>query len=369
MPLLSEGPLQARDLRLLADDEHAEAAFLRLWDLMRDRLERAAVRLGLPPTEAEDVVQSVSVRLWQRRHRLAESSIGPFWALAFKSVKNMAIDWGRRQSKASEQAIEDELLPSEDVPYVDVLVERSLERESVYAAADRLWLGALSGADETRILAVQLCLIEGLPVAEVGAMLRIPVEELVGSLRDPLIGCHALYRALRWENDELARYVLDPEAPPTSQRVEELLREAQHGGAASVGPWISLEVAIVILRVRFGMTEDEISRALSGRVDALTAAAVIRRAVDAYPFVRIAENAVGAWRPSETEPSEAGVWRRLVFEYHLRHQLPHKQILERVAPAASTLHFELKPTTLNSWIGNGRLWAQIASFVANEHAP
>lgn len=367
MSLLPEGAEQARDVSLLSREDGSEA-FLRLWALMRDRLVRTAVRLGLSHENAEDVVQSVSGALWERRSSLAGMSVGSFWAYAFRSVKNLARDQTRRQGRVHLEPLEDGDIPAEDGAYVDTIVEAVLERDGVYDMADRLWLGELQGAAE-RILAVQLCLTEGLEPEESAAVLGLSPQDVRALLADSTIARHAAYRALMWESEDLAGHVLAPERPVKPQDAEGLLRSARRGEAVAVGTWSSLEVVIVILHVRYGMSRADIARLVPEAAREGLVEKVVYQAVEAYPFPKIAARGSTLLRACLDESlRKPGLWRRLVFEYHFRVQLPHKQILERIAPAGACLGVELKETTLNSWIGNGRLWAQIAAYATKESA-
>ncbi len=366
MALLPDDPCQARDLILLASEPDAERSFLRLWTLMRDRLFRVALKFGLSEEDAEDAVQTVSSRLWERRSSLAEMSVGAFWALSFRSIKNLAIDQTRRRSKVQISPIEDLDLSPDDLPFVDTLVEALLEREQVFAAADRLWLGCLPRSS-TAVLAVQLCLTEGLEPKAAAAMLGLDEDRVQEIVQDTLIARYAVCRALMWDNAELAGYVLCPENPPSSSALEDLLRRGLRGEGESVGSWSAWEAVVVVLYVRYGMPADEIRRLLPVHQTDVEIDQVIRKAATFFPFAQIGSTAaelLGSCLDEGLRPP--GLWRRLVFEYHVRAQLPHRQILERTVPAASPLSVELKQTTLNSWIGNGRLWAQMASFVASE---
>lgn len=361
MAMLPEGPREEHDVKLLADERQSDAAFFRLWSLMRPRLAKAAERFGLSADDAEDIVASVSTNLWERRASLAELSAGAFWAFSFRSAKNLAVDYLRRQGKVRTSPIEEDRdLPSGDVAYVDVIVETLLTTESLYASADRLWLGEYT-CPATWILAVQLCITEGLTLKQAGEMLGIGPEEMERAVRSPVVARYAAYSALLWDNESLAAHVLD-----SGMAIEDLMRRFHRGDAVSAGPWEGIEVPIVILHVRYAMISADIERVLTRETPAGRVEEVIRKAVERYPFTDLARAAEAVLKADALR--DGGLWRRLVFEYYTRLQLPHKQILERTSAAAAELQVEVKQTTLSSWIGNGRLWAQLAAFVSQGEA-
>jgi hypothetical protein len=85
------------------------------------------------------------------------------------------------------------------------------------------------------------------------------------------------------------------------------------------------------------------------------------------PFRRIAAKVSDGLRSSRApfDPLRSpGLWKRLAFQYHTFHELPHKQILERTEPAAHEGGFVLTAGMLNVWLSNGRLFQQLASYAA-----
>jgi len=311
---------------------------------MRPRLERVAIRFGLTCEEAEDVVQTVSMNLWERRQTVASQGVGAFWALAHRAVKNLSIDVERRRQRVPFLPIESIEIPAADRPYVDEIVSACLERESIDEIADELWLGTCD-LDARELLALRLCLREGVAADEAERIVGIDSGSIEKIAKDLSAVRHALYHALLWESEALADYVL--------------------GCLASADPTIQLQATVIALRVRHGMTNQEISRHLADEIDEAEVERIAESVIEKYPFVAISQRAFGLTQPDlATLLDDLGIWKRLVFEYHLRFELPYKQILERTGPPASVFGIGLKPTTLNSWTGNGRLWSQIAAAIS-----
>lgn len=353
---------------MLGDASMSADAFTRLWSLVQERLARAAKRFGLSEDDANDVVQSVSIRLWERRASFTDFGVGAFWAYAFRMVKNLAIDRTRRDRRFEMVEVNDDTISAADSPYVEALVEAALERGELTSLADRLWLGDPPRSSDS-VLAVQLCLTEGVTPLEAAAILGLDPPTVERLLHTPEVARYAAYAALMWPSEELVAYVLDPSSSSSQSDPAEILRRSRAGEEVPMGAWAASEVPPVILHVLYGMNMEEIVRVLAPATNPVEVTAVIHRAVDVYPFARIASNVATALHACLEEVLRNGdFWRRLVFEYHTHVQLPHRQILDRTGPAAAVFSFDLKPTTLNSWIGNGRLWSQLAAFAAKEAA-
>lgn len=344
MPLLPEGQTEQRSLESMTNGHEADLAFQHLWTLMRGRLERAAVRFGLTSEDAEDVVQTVSMNLWERRQTLASQGVGALWGLAHRAVKNLSIDFERRRQRVPFLPIESIEIPEDDRPYVDEVVSAFLERESIDQIADELWLGTRD-LDPSELLALRLCLREGVAADEAERIVGIDSGSIARIAKDLSAVRHALYQSLRWESEALADYVLEH--------------------LSSTDATIQLQTTVIALRIRHGMTKEEISRRLADEIGEMEVERITESITDKFPFVAISQRAFGLTQPDLVALlDDLGIWKRLVFEYHIRFELPHKQILERTGPSASVFGIGLKPTTLNSWTGNGRLWSQIAAAIA-----
>lgn len=344
MPLLPEGQTEQRSLESMTSGHEADLAFQHLWTLMRKRLERAAIRFGLTSEDAEDVVQTVSMNLWERRETIATQGVGAFWGLAHRAVKNLAIDVERRRRRVPFLPIESIEIPEADRPYVDEVVSAFLQRESIDEIADQLWLGTCD-PDASELLALRLCLREGVTPNEAERIMGIKAGSIEKITKDLSAVRHALYQSLLWDSEALADYVL--------------------GRLSSTDETAQLQTRVIALRVRHGMTKEEILRHLADEVDEVEVERIAESVIEKFPFVAISQRAFGLTQP-DLAPllDDLGIWKRLVFEYHLRFELPHRQILERTGPSASVFGIGLKPTTLNSWTGNGRLWSQIAAAIA-----
>jgi DNA-directed RNA polymerase specialized sigma24 family protein len=290
------------------------------------------------------VVQTVSINLWERRQAIASQGVGAFWGLAHRAVKNLSIDVERRRQRIPFLPIESIEIPEADLPYVDEIVSAFLQRESIDEIADELWLGTYD-RDPSELLALRLCLREGVAPHEAERIMGIDAGSIERIAKDVSAVRHALYQSLLWESGALADFVL--------------------GCLSSTDAATQLHAAVIVLRVRHGMTTQEIARHLAGEIDEVEVERITQSVIEKYPFVAISQRAFGLTQPGlATLLYDVGVWKRLVFEYNLRFELPHKQILERTGPSASVFGIELKPTTLNSWTGNGRLWSQIAAAIA-----
>ena len=65
--------------------------------------------------------------------------------------------------------------------------------------------------------------------------------------------------------------------------------------------------------------------------------------------------------------SKSGIWSRLAFEYRYRHTLPHRDIQERIHPAANVVHYEINLKMLNSWLSGGRMLDRVRQYHEKRH--
>lgn len=333
--LPDEGDYRAQLARLSDDGETAAAAFDRLWRLTRGATRRLVVRGGLPTGEAEDVVQEVYLRLWRHRRTIRAKTVGEWYALVRKTTFHAVLALQPSQPLADLGDLED--IPHQDLRHLDEILLATEEGRTLYQAADDLWLGRPQNHDDAEVgaAALLLVLLHGLPATEVAAMFDGDLDRWVA---DPPTLNRALFAALCWPSDALADHVL--------------------GGAA----WTSEERQIVLWRIQNGLSDDKIVRASGGTANP---EAVLERARAMYPFPKIARDLAKALEPYDQASAlvQGGLWRRIAFEYHTRLELPHRQILERAAPAAYEAGFNLTETTLNNWFGLGRLWSQLAAHL------
>ncbi len=129
-------------------------------------------RLGVEPSEAEDLVQEVFMKLF--RYADSYQPSGRFEAYAFRIARNAWIDRSRRAAlrpRRSQEVMQDgELVPSLQVAAPaespSVLVERKEEATRVEAALQHL--------SEAQRSVFELGVIQELPYQDISAVLMIP---------------------------------------------------------------------------------------------------------------------------------------------------------------------------------------------------
>jgi RNA polymerase sigma-70 factor (ECF subfamily) len=140
------------------------AAFTRLVARHRKKLIAMTTRIVGSYALAEDVVQDVFTRAWQRAPLWRPRSEGSFGAWLARVATNLAIDHAR---KAAPLPLEDAAEPLDGTPSADAqLIEREDERRLA---------GALAALPARQRAAVALTYDQGLANAEAAAAMEISV--------------------------------------------------------------------------------------------------------------------------------------------------------------------------------------------------
>jgi DNA-directed RNA polymerase specialized sigma24 family protein len=369
LPLSATAELDfERDLALFrGEDEFAAGeAFRRLWDAFDKRMINLLVSGGMRRDDAEDMAQIARIRFWERRLKLEIPNAGAWWGLVRKTGRNLAIDWSRGKHD-TELGSWDECqdIPDEDMPYVDAIVVASQHLRRLYDAADDLWLGKTTAGDEA-LLAVQLCFLEGFDRDSAAHLLQVSPTQIEAWLKDAAVLARFAYRQLFWPNDALAGYVLRPEKPFTPSELDDLGLAAREGTDEPPAGWGWNEVLVVLVRLRNGLLSEQILRFEKCGMDPESLETFLAHVRTRFPFEKVAKRLLQRLDPEGETLSSGGLWRRLAFQYHVSAELPNRQVLERMEPAAALASVKMTDAMLNNWIGLGRLWSQLAAFVQEE---
>jgi len=350
-------------VRVSGDDEReASEAFETLCASSRLAGFRMLSRSGVKDADAEDVIQSAFAELWNSRRTLSAATPGSWYSLVRRSVM-----WqlSKRISKIErEKFLSEQIIPEDELPYLDEMVFASDERRKLYTAADDLWLGPMEDDLVFGVAAARLILVEGLEIEDVASMFEVTKEQVSRWLRKEALLTRAVYLGLCWPVEKLAGYVLRPDFPLTSDELDQVTSPE----GFSPGPdWTAEEARIVCWRLRNGMRKRDIVRISAGSLDLPTVEAVLKKLHVALPLEEIArsmrQGLAEVGRPNAL--ASAGIWKRLAFQYALR-ELPNSQIVDLVAPPASVGPFLIDAAKLNRWVTSGLLFSQLASFVRDQ---
>lgn len=359
----SDDPSTLRDIeRVSGEDEAlARAALERLWAATRPTVLRRLRRLGVRPEDAEDQAQRAAAYLWRHRRSFRARSAAEWHALA-RTVARRCVAAEMRSLDRRRRAEADFAVPEADRPYLDAFVAAADDLRRVYEAADALWLGGSAGGDAAlAAAAVQQVLLERVPERDAATMFGVAPEAVAAWLEDPAIVARALFASLCWPGDALAGFVLRPERPLAPDELDRLSEER------SPEAWPGVEARVVVWRARNAMGDEEIAARARGSLDAASVAEVLDRYRGALPFktLALALSDELARRGSD-EIRKTGLWRRIVFEYASRHELPHLHIEERAGEAARVAGVKVDMGTLNNWLSMRRLYAQLAARLREE---
>jgi RNA polymerase sigma-70 factor, ECF subfamily len=143
---------------------------------LRGPVFRYLIRIGLPPEEAEDVVQEAFLRLFQHLREIREQGQMRRWI--FHVARNLAIDRHRRQRRFTLKSRQELVELSARLQDLTSNPEERLLEEERIDLLDRA-LGTLTNR-QTQCLDLRM---EGLSYREIGDRLGVAVSTVAGSLK------------------------------------------------------------------------------------------------------------------------------------------------------------------------------------------
>ena len=138
-----------------------KTVFNRLMADMRPKLYRFALALTKRADEAEDIVQEVGLKLWERRDEL--DTVKSFEAYAMSAVRNRSLDFNRSPRNRTDELNETFDVAHEQTPY------KSLEQADMVEHVKRL----IERLPEQQKLVIRLRDIEGYEIEEIAEILEI----------------------------------------------------------------------------------------------------------------------------------------------------------------------------------------------------
>jgi len=351
-----------------SDVTACEEAFSVLTARTRPVLQHLLYRKLRSEQDREDVVEEVFLRIWRSRERLEFPTLGSWWRFVRTAANRVAIDHARRSvDTVTLDDREFAELPATEVEWADRLMEIFEDRRMLYRLADEVFLGLADEAtDEARthrLLAAKLYVVDRMPWKQVCRLVNAnaPDAEHIGRsdldriLRDPGVIRHLVYSELHWENEELCDYLLG--VKPRSDWTEPLAADG----------YGEVEILAIQLRFRHILLLEQIVNRLSTRLKKSELIAIFDSCVRRFPFVFIMNRLIrnsghlrGAWE----QFAAPGLWQRLSFQYCCHNGLPHKDIHDRVAPAAELAGCKITLTQLNVGLSHGRLYKRLAEHLA-----
>ena len=136
-----------------------KTGFNQLMEHLRPKLYRFALALTKRADEAEDVVQDVGIKLWERRDEL--EALRCVEAYAMSAIRNRCLDYARSPHNRS-----DELTEIHDIVYEQTPHER-LEQTDMAAFVKRL----INKLPEQQQMVIRLRDIEGYELDEIAGIL------------------------------------------------------------------------------------------------------------------------------------------------------------------------------------------------------
>lgn len=380
-----QGKDDAADLALFTgpDEAAARAAYTRLSQWARRYLHAYLRGKDIDPGVREDVVQEALAKIWRSRAGIEDRGIAAWCGLLKRVTDRCYLDLVRARADEPvlpEFRIED--VPDEELPIAEDLIARAclfLGSGELQRLPDALWLGLDPGVAQEihtrRLLAAQLFYLDGEPWHNVLRLLgpgpageqELTRELLDSWLSDPGVLRHLAYATVYHSNDRLASALLELEDVRPSL-LDDLSRQASSAppDAPAVGGWSWGEVAVLLWRYRYALTEEHIL----GRKDCTYGreelSAILDRFRARFPFSEMMEgllNRVTPVLPSVREILSApGLWQRLAFQYRYGDELPHRDVGERIEAAAAGVGYAVTPAMLNVWLAGRRLLTRLFRY-------
>ncbi len=191
---------------------------------------------------------------------------------------------------------------------------------------------------------------------------------------DEWLGSKPVLRELSYvcfyrKNDDLIGHLLRPVRPLTSAEVSDWYKAALEQTLEPPDGWHWNEVLTAILKYRNGLSESKISQSTGLAMTCVEGA--LEKCRSRLPFADEAK-ALGRSLRSGHAPinplKEPGTWKRLVFQFSVANELPQRHILECLGPPAAISGYSITAGMLNVWLSNGRLLAQLATYLSKRSA-
>ena len=138
-----------------------KTVFNRIMTDLRQKMYRFALTLTKRTDEAEDIVQEVLVKLWERREELA--AVKSVEAYAMSAVRNRCLDYARSPHSRTDEMIEAYDAAHEQTPY------NMLEQADMVAFVRRL----IKKLPEQQQMIINLRDIEGYELDEIAEILEM----------------------------------------------------------------------------------------------------------------------------------------------------------------------------------------------------
>jgi DNA-directed RNA polymerase specialized sigma24 family protein len=345
------------DLRGFAADDEAVArrAFDRLASPARRVVLAYLRKHSGDAAECEDLAQETLASLWAYRARFRNQGAAAWVGLLRQVARQRLIDRRRAPVVPTADPPDWDSLPEGEQAGADLLAAVALEgdTERLLHAADVCWLGVdrtLAAAEHRRrLLAAQAFYLDGAGWEAISEVLGLGVGPSARRVLDEWLADASVQRSVA----HAALYV------PNAALAQRLVA----AGDAD-GPWSAAEAAALGWRYGYALRPDQILARRDCRLSPEELEGLCVRSKARLPFMKTMQRVLDALERSGGTPqaalAEPGLWRRLVFDCAYREELPHRDILERLGPAAEVVGYPLTAATLNGWLSGGRLLRQLA---------
>lgn len=377
-----------------SDDGAARQAFDYLFERGR-RFLFAYFRNTYPELRArndhiEDIIQEIFVRIWGVRSKFQNRGVAAWYTYLKRIAENCRVDMRPIEVTLPEDG-DPEPRQRIEGGTLDELLRRllvALKAGKLHHLANVIWLGldpALPArTHERQLLGAQYYYLDGLPWHEIQDMLP-PVdpeeppltrERLDTWLAHPGVLRYLAYTELYYSNDRLAGCLLGLGDSDNASTLDMLLRQATTLPEEQPGPggWTWPEIAILLLRYRYALLNEQILLRVDGGCTQQQLRALFVRSAARLPFNDIMATLLARLSRAPAVPGKAilgtsDLWKRLAFQYCYHEELPHRDIQERLQPAAQQVGFTVTLPMLNGWLSQCRLLERLKQRFQESESP
>lgn len=167
---------------LAVRDQRDRAAFARLFDHFAPRLKGVAIRSGMAPAQAEDVVQEVMLTVW-RKAQLFDPERAQVSAWIYQISRNRQIDVIRKERRPVPEELKQPDAPQEDAAQMVALDQEVQKLRAALSSlkpaqrdiVEKAYLGELSHSE--------IHAQTGLPLGTIKSRIRLGLEKLRQDLK------------------------------------------------------------------------------------------------------------------------------------------------------------------------------------------
>jgi RNA polymerase sigma-70 factor (ECF subfamily) len=150
------------------------SALRQVYTMTSAKLFGICLRISADRDAAEDILQDVYIKVWNRADRFDAGRASPItWLCAI--ARNTAIDWRRSTRRTTIAPEEDAAQVSDTAPLADMVIEHDQHSMRLFACLDEL--------EERHGMAIRSAFLDGLTYAQLADRMAVPIGTMKSWIR------------------------------------------------------------------------------------------------------------------------------------------------------------------------------------------